>query len=137
MGSAGKQRKVLIIIENLPAPFDRRVWQEATTLRDAGYIVLIACPTAKGYEKRYEVVERIPIYRYKLPVEGSGALGYLVEYSTALFWQFIICWKVLFGPGFDAIHACNPPDNIFFIGGFFKLFFGKKFLYRTYLNTSS
>jgi len=129
MGSAGKQRKVLIIIENLPAPFDRRVWQEATTLRDAGYVVSIACPAAKGYEKRYEVVEGIPIYRYKLPVEGSGAGGYLVEYSAALFWQFIICWKVLFGPGFDAIHACNPPDNIFLIGGFFKLILGKKFLF--------
>ncbi|PLX84654.1 MAG: glycosyltransferase WbuB [Desulfuromonas sp.] len=129
MASAGKGRRVLIIIENLPAPFDRRVWQEATTLRDAGYSVSIACPTGKGYEKKYEVVEDIPIYRYRLPTEGSGALGYLVEYSAALFWQFVICWRVLFGPGFDVIHACNPPDNIFLIGGFFKLFFGKKFLF--------
>ncbi|MDO9069800.1 MAG: glycosyltransferase family 4 protein [Deltaproteobacteria bacterium] len=129
MASAGKQRRILIIIENLPAPFDRRVWQEATTLHDAGYIVSIACPTGKGYEKRYEVVEGIPIYRYTLPTEGSGALGYLVEYSAALFWQFVICWKVMFGPGFDVIHACNPPDNIFLIGGFFKLLFRKKFLF--------
>ena len=30
--------------------------------------------------------------------------------------------------GFDAIHACNPPDNIFLIGAFFKLL-GKKFLF--------
>jgi len=129
MASAGKKRRVLIIIENLPAPFDRRVWQEATTLRDAGYIVSIACPTGKGYEKKYEVVEGIPIYRYKLPTEGDGAAGYLVEYSAALFWQFIICCKVFLGPGFDVIHACNPPDNIFLIGGFFKLLFRKKYLF--------
>ena len=129
MASAGNRRRVLIIIENLPAPFDRRVWQEATTLRDAGYMVSIACPTAQGYEKKYEVVENIPIYRYKLPTEAEGALGYLVEYSAALFWQCVICWKVFWGPGFDAIHACNPPDNIFLIGGFFKFFFGKKFLF--------
>ena len=129
MASVGRNRKVLIIIENLPAPFDRRVWQEATTLRDAGYVVSIACPTGKGYEKTFEVVEDITIYRYKLPTEGSGALGYLVEYSAALFWQFVICWKVLFGHGFDVIHACNPPDNIFIIGGFFKLILGKKFLF--------
>ncbi len=129
MGSAGKKRRVLIIIENLPAPFDRRVWQEATTLRDAGYTVSIACPTAKGYERRYEVVEEIPIYRYNLPTEAEGAFGYLIEYSAALFWQFVICWKVMFGPGFDVIHACNPPDNIFLIGGFFKLFFRKKYLF--------
>ncbi len=129
MGSVGKKPRVLIIIENLPAPFDRRVWQEATTLRDAGYGVVIACPTGKGYEKKYETVADIPIYRYTLPTEGSGALGYLVEYSAALFFQFYIAFRVYFGPGFDAIHACNPPDNIFLIGGFFKLFFRKKFLF--------
>ncbi len=129
MASAGRKRRILIIIENLPAPFDRRVWQEATTLRDAGYVVSIVCPTGKGYEKRYEVVEGIPIYRYKLPTEGSGAMGYLVEYSVALFQQFVLSWKVLFGPGFDAIHACNPPDNIFLIGGFFKIFLGKKYVF--------
>ncbi len=127
--SAGKKRKVLIIIENLPAPFDRRVWQEATTLRDAGYGVSIACPTGKGYEKKYEVVEDISIYRYNLPTEGAGALGYLLEYSAALFWQFFLACKILIGPGFDVIHACNPPDNIFLVGGFFKLFFRKKFLF--------
>lgn len=129
MASAGKKRRVLIIIENLPAPFDRRVWQEASTLRDAGYAVSIACPTGKGYEKRYEVIDGIPIYRYKLPTEGSGAWGYLIEYSAALFWQFVLSWRVLSGPGFDVMHACNPPDNIFLVGGFFKLFFGKKFLF--------
>ncbi len=129
MASAGKKRRVLIIIENLPAPFDRRVWQEATTLRDAGYGVSIACPTDKGYVKKFEIVDDIPIYRYNLPLEGTGALGYLSEYSAALFWQFVIAFKVLFGPGFDVIHACNPPDNIFLIGGFFKIFFRKKFLF--------
>lgn len=129
MVSAGKKRRVLIIIENLPAPFDRRVWQEASTLRDAGYAVTIICPTGKGYAKSYEVIDNIPIYRYKLPTEGRGACGYLIEYSAALFWQFFLTWKVFLGHGFDVIHACNPPDNIFLVGGFFKLFFGKKFLF--------
>ena len=129
MASAGRKRRILIIIENLPAPFDRRVWQEATTLRDAGYVVSIVCPTGKGYEKRYELVEGIPIYRYKLPAEGSSAMGYLAEYSVALFQHFVLSWKVLFGPGFDVIHACNPPDNIFLIGVFFKIFLGKKYVF--------
>ncbi|MFC1818671.1 glycosyltransferase family 4 protein [Thermodesulfobacteriota bacterium] len=129
MASAGKKCRVLIIIENLPAPFDRRVWQEAMTLRDSGYIVAIASPTGKGFEKKYEVIENIPIFRYRLPTEGNGAFGYLIEYSAALFWQFWLCLKVMFGPGFDVIHACNPPDNIFIIGGFFKIFLGKKFLF--------
>ena len=52
MESAGKQKKVLIIVENLPLPFDRRVWQEANTLKDNGYEVSIICPTRKGNEKK-------------------------------------------------------------------------------------
>ncbi len=123
-----KQRRVLIIVENLPSPFDRRVWQEATTLVESGYEVSIICPTGKGYEKKFEVIEGIHIYRHNLPLEAEGALGYLLEYSTALFWEFVLAWRVLLTRGFDAIHACNPPDNIFLIGGFFKLL-GKKFLF--------
>lgn len=131
MASAGKHpgRKVLIIVENLPSPFDRRVWQEARALTAAGYLVSIICPTGKGYEKRYEEIDGIHIHRHPLPVEADGALGYLLEYSTALMWEFSLAWKVLFARGFDVIHACNPPDNIFLVGGFFKLFLGKKFLF--------
>ncbi|MBR9814525.1 glycosyltransferase family 4 protein [bacterium] len=127
---AGKRiRRVLMIVENLPLPFDRRVWQEAGTLRDAGYDVSIICPKGKGYEQSHEVLDDIAIYRHPLPLEADGALGYLVEYSTALFWEFFLAWRVLlFGRGFDVIHACNPPDNIFVIGGFFRLL-GKRFLF--------
>ncbi|MDH3726292.1 MAG: glycosyltransferase family 4 protein [Myxococcales bacterium] len=124
----GMGRRVLIIVENLPSPFDRRVWQEATTLSQAGYQVSIICPTGKGYEKKYEEVDGINIYRHDLPTEGKGPLGYAAEYSAALFWEFVLAWRVFLTKGFDAIHACNPPDNIFLIGAFFKLF-GKKFLF--------
>jgi glycosyltransferase involved in cell wall biosynthesis len=125
--SAGKLRRVLIIVENLPVPFDRRVWQESKTLRDAGYSVSVICPTGKGFETRHEVIEGIHIYRYPLP-EARGSLGYLLEYSAALFWQFLLTWKVFLTRGFDAIHACNPPDDIFLIALFFKLF-RKRFLF--------
>jgi glycosyltransferase involved in cell wall biosynthesis len=128
MAFAGKPRRVLIIVENLPSPFDRRVWQEATTLRQHGYEVSIICPTGKGYSKKYEEIDGIHIYRHNLPLEADGALGYLLEYSTALFWEFYLAFKVLFTRGFDVIHACNPPDLIFIVGGFFRLF-GKKFLF--------
>jgi glycosyltransferase involved in cell wall biosynthesis len=126
--SRHKVRRVLIIVENLPSPFDRRVWQEATTLYQNGYEVSIICPTGKGYEKKYEELDGIHIYRHNLPLEAEGALGYLLEYSSALFWEFYLAWKVLLTRGFDAIHACNPPDNIFIVGGFFRLA-GKKFLF--------
>jgi glycosyltransferase involved in cell wall biosynthesis len=117
-------RRVLFLVENLPSPFDRRVWQEACALRDAGYAVSIICPTGRGYERKDETLEGIRILRYDLPTEGEGPLGYLLEYSVALFWTFVLSHRVRF----DAIHACNPPDLFFLIGGFWKLF-GKKFLF--------
>lgn len=130
MGFAGKPRRVLVIVENLPSPFDRRVWQEATTLREAGYEVSIICPVGKGYAtEKFLIEDGIHIYRHRLPLEAEGALGYAVEYSAALFWEFALAFKVLFTRGFDVVHACNPPDLIFLVGGFFKVFFGKKFIF--------
>ena len=121
-------RRVLFLVENLPSPFDRRVWQEAGALRDAGYAVSIICPTGSGYERSFEVIDGIHIWRYDLPLEGAGALGYALEYATALLWSFYLSLKVLLARGFDVIHACNPPDLLFLIGGFYKLF-GKKFVF--------
>lgn len=125
----GSRRNVLIIVENLPSPFDRRVWQEANTLKEAGYGVSIICPTGKGFDSKYECLNGIHIYRHDLPEEADGPLGYLIEYSAALFWEFILAWRVLRRHGFDVIHACNPPDLIFLVGGFFKVFLNKKFVF--------
>ncbi len=120
--------RVLIIVENLPCPFDRRVWQEARTLASAGYQVSIICPKAPGYEGSFEQIDGINIHRHRLPKEADGVLGYALEYSVALAMEFWLSLKILFGRGFDIVHACNPPDTIFLIGGFYKLF-GKKFLF--------
>src|SRR5581483_10672780 len=104
-----KPKRVLILVENLPSPFDRRVWQEATTLRDAGYVVSIICPTGRGCEAHFEAIEGIHVWRYDLPTEAAGAAGYLLEYGVALFWTFVLSLRVLFTRGFDVVHACNPP----------------------------
>jgi glycosyltransferase involved in cell wall biosynthesis len=123
------RKRVLIVIENLPAPFDRRVWQEARTLRDAGHQVVIVCPKAKGYEASHELLEEIHIYRHPLPLEARGALGYLLEYAAALFFEAVLMWRVFFRHGFDVIHACNPPDLIFLNALPFKWLFGVRFLF--------
>jgi glycosyltransferase involved in cell wall biosynthesis len=121
-------RRVLIIVENLPLPFDRRVWQEARALNAAGFTVSIICPKAPAFEKSFERIDGIDIHRHALPKEADGLLGYALEYSVALLMEFWLSLKVLFGRGFDVIQACNPPDTIFLIGGFYKLF-GKKFVF--------
>jgi glycosyltransferase involved in cell wall biosynthesis len=125
----GRGRRVLIVIENLPAPFDRRVWQEARSLREAGYQVVIVCPRMKGYDAPYEEIEGIPIYRHPLPFEARGAAGYLLEYMSALFWEAVMMWRVFFKHGFDVIHACNPPDLIFLNALVFRALFGVRFLF--------
>ena len=121
-------KRVLMLVENLPSPFDRRVWQEATTLRAAGCGVSIICPTGPGCRRKFEVVDGIEIHRYDLPVEASGALGYALEYAVALAWTLALAWKVYFTRGFDAIHACNPPDLLFLVAALFKPL-GVKFLF--------
>ena len=121
-------RHVLIVVENLPLPFDRRVWQEARTLKAAGADVSIICPTGKGFEKRYEVIDGIEIYRHPLPLEASGALGFLLEYGAALFWETVLAWKIFFKKRFDVVQGCNPPDLIFLVALPFKLF-GVKYIF--------
>lgn len=129
MGDTNNTKHILMIVENLPVPFDRRVWQQATTLNKQGFEVSIISPKGKGYLLSYEELDDIKIYRHSIPFEAAGALGYLAEYGIALSCEFYLSLKILLKHGFDAIHACNPPDNIFLIGLFYKLLFRKKFLF--------
>ena len=122
------KRRVLIIVENLPCPFDRRVWQEAVALHAHGYEVAVICPTGRGYEAAYESIDGVHVYRHTLPVEGNSGLGYILEYATALLAEFWLSLRIAWRHGFDVIHACNPPDTIFLIGRFFSLF-GKRFIF--------
>lgn len=127
--SPGTGRNVLIIVENLPVPFDRRVWLEATTLVDAGHQVSVICPTGKGYEALYEVLDGVHIYRHPLPQEVSSAVGYLREYACALWHEWTLARRVRRERGFDVLHACNPPDLIFIVAAWFKLFHGTRFIF--------
>ncbi|QVL50288.1 MAG: glycosyltransferase family 4 protein [Thiocapsa sp.] len=122
-------KHVLILVENLPSPFDRRVWQEATTLAGNGYLVSIVCPKGKGYDESFEDIDGIHIYRYKLPLEAEGLNSYLIEYSFALWHTLRLALRARRKRGVDVIHACNPPDLLFLIGGLFKLLFGTKFVF--------
>lgn len=114
------QRKVLIIVENLPVPFDTRVWQEATTLAENGYLVSVICPKGKGYDADYEYLNGVHVHRHDLPAEGNGALGYAREYFCALREELRLAKKIYKERGFHVIHGCNPPDDIYMVARRFK-----------------
>jgi glycosyltransferase involved in cell wall biosynthesis len=122
------KRSVLIIVENLPVPFDTRVWKEAIALHKADYEVSVLCPKGKGHEKGYELLEGIHIYRHPMPREGNSPLGYVWEYGCALFWEFFYSWWIYLRRGFQVIQGCNPPDDIFLVALPFKLL-GVKYIF--------
>lgn len=126
--STPKVWRVLMIVENLPVPFDRRVWQEARALRDAGYQVSVICPKDKKCTASYEELEDITIYRHPLPVQAKGVAGFFAEYGAALFHQTRLAWRLFLTRGFDVIHAANPPDLVFLVAAPFKLF-GCRFVF--------
>jgi glycosyltransferase involved in cell wall biosynthesis len=122
-------KRILIIVENLPVPFDRRVWMEATTLKAEGYEVSVICPKGKDYTESYEEIDGIRIYRYPTPPPTTTKLSYA--------WEFPYCWieslklagRAWRDGRFDAIHACNPPDTFFLIGLIYRLLHRTKFVY--------
>ena len=123
-----KKKKILIIVENLPVPFDTRVWKEARALQQHGYDVSVLCPQGKGYRQVYEILEGVHIYRHPMPHEASRPLGYLWEYASALFWEFLFSWWIFLTRGFHVIQGCNPPDDIFLVALPFRLF-GVKYIF--------
>jgi glycosyltransferase involved in cell wall biosynthesis len=119
---------VLILVENLPLPGDRRVWLECTTLRDAGYRVAAITPKGTG-DPRYELYEGVHLYKYAPPQLTSGFVSYV--------WEFVYCWlmtlrlvltvvRELGRP--KVLQACNPPDTFWLIGVLLRPL-GTRFVY--------
>ena len=103
--------RVTIVVQNLPVPFDRRVWLECQALVAACYEVSVICPTGPGGESRFECLDGVRIHRYPPPPPARGTAGYV--------WEFAYCWArtaalaryILRTDGMDVLQACNPPDT--------------------------
>ena len=125
MASRGR---VLHLSENLPLPFDRRVWMELSALQAGGYQVSAICPMGESWTAPYEVLDDIHIWRYPPPPPARGFLSYA--------WEFLYCWLqtarlslvVLARRGFDVLHAANPPDTFWALALPYKLA-GKRFVF--------
>jgi glycosyltransferase involved in cell wall biosynthesis len=113
----GEERRALILVENLSVPFDRRVWQESTTLRDAGWEVHVICPMGTKRDTEPEVhLDGVWIHRYPLRAATGGPIGYVQEYGAALWHTRRLARRLVkrFGR-FDVVHACNPPDLLYLV----------------------
>lgn len=114
--------RALILVENLSVPFDRRVWQEATTLRDDGWDVHVISPQGTKRDTEPEVtIDGVHILRYPLAPATGGPVGFVREYGTAFVRTLRLAWKVARTGRIDVVHACNPPDMFFPIGWLFRL----------------
>lgn len=122
------KRSVLIIVENSSVPFDPRVWREASSLFEHGYKVTVLCPRDSQYSRGYDFIDGVHIYRHPMPGDGNNLWGYLLEYTCALFWEFLYSWWIFFRHGFQVIQGCNPPDTIFLVAMPFKLL-GVKYIF--------
>jgi glycosyltransferase involved in cell wall biosynthesis len=121
--------RVLIVVQNLPVPFDRRVWLEATTLAKNGYRVSVICPKMRGFNKSRETIEDIEIHRYPLPIDAQGKIGFVLEFLWCFAATALLSLKVqLAGRGFDLLHVCNPPEIYWPLAWFWRAL-GKRFIF--------
>ena len=119
---------VLIIVQNLPVPFDRRVWLECQALRSAGYQVSVVCPKAPG-DPNLEVVDGVTLYKYRPYSPGGGGVGFLVEYVysfVATAWLTAKAWR---HRRFGVLQACNPPDIFWPLGIAFRIIGRSRFVF--------
>lgn len=120
-------KRVLLLIENNPFRPDPRVHQEASALIGAGYQVSVICPADTKWIWK-ENVEGAWVFSYPAPPLGNGFFSYIWEFGYSLVATFLLSILVVLNPGFDIIHAANPPDTAVFVAAFYKLF-GKYFIF--------
>ncbi len=125
--SQRRQPAVLIIVQNLSVPTDRRVWMECRALVTAGFVVSVICPR-EADEPRTRLLDGVWIYTYQPPAATSGFASYVAEFAYCWLRTALLSLRVLRRQGFDVIQTCNPPDTYWLLGLLYKPL-GKRFVY--------
>ena len=107
--------RVLMIVQNLPVPLDRRVWLECQALQDHGYSVSVICPRGPGDPSR-ESLDGVMLYKYEPAPQAKGAVGFAYEFAYSWARTAWLSTVIRRQRGFDVIQACNPPAHILAAG---------------------
>jgi len=125
---ASRKPRVLIIVQNLPVPFDRRVWLECQALTAAGYDVTVLCPKGKGDPGR-EVLDGVTLLKYRPYAPGGSAAGFVLEYVYSFLATARLVLKARRSGRFDVLQACNPPDIFWPVARWLRLRDGSRFVF--------
>jgi glycosyltransferase involved in cell wall biosynthesis len=120
--------RILIIVQNLPVPFDRRVWLECQTLTTAGYSVAVVCPKGPG-DPSYAVLDGVELFKYRPYAPGGSKASFVAEYLYSFLATFWLTLRAARKGRFDAIQSCNPPDIFWPIGLIMRAVHGSRFVF--------
>jgi len=120
--------RVLIIVQNLPVPFDRRVWLECNALTAAGYDVTVVCPKGKN-DPSQQILDGITLLKYRPYAPGGGALGFVAEYAYSFLATARLVLRARRQGRFDVLQACNPPDIFWPIARWLRRRDGSRFVF--------
>ena len=118
---------VLIIVQNLPVPLDRRVWLECQALTARGYDVSVICPKGPGDPARQHI-DGVDIYKYKPAPETDNLLSFAWEFAYSWIRTAALSVKVRAKKSFSIMQACNPPDTYWLLARLWRPF-GVKFVF--------
>lgn len=133
-----RSRHVCIVVQNLPVPFDRRVWLECQALRDAGYEVSVVCPKgrqarpAPGPERSgllsafaarrrvrqdadpsYQELDGVHLFKYRAFPPITRQIMFVAEYAYSILATFFGLVRAYRRRPFRVVQVCNPPDVLF------------------------
>ena len=122
------KHRVLIIVQNLPVPFDRRVWLECQALVSAGYRVAVVCPKGRG-DPGYQVIDTVELYKYRPYAPGGSNLSFAAEYVYSFLATTWMALKAGRSGRFAVLQACNPPDIFWPLAMAFRALAGTRFVF--------
>jgi glycosyltransferase involved in cell wall biosynthesis len=116
------KKHILFVVENNPVPFDTRVWNEVKSIQKIYNNVSVICPKQRNETSHYKIIDNVKIYMYPNLIQGSSAIGLMLEYIIAYFFISIYALFLYVRIQFQIVHLANPPDFLSIIFFPYKLF---------------